>query len=444
MAETHEYIDFGNNVTEVWDVCLKKGTIISIDRDAGTASVEIDGIGRENNVPIFYHCQGQQDTEGGHVAFNEEDAVLVLAENSRRGFSESYSVVGFQGGLKSCNAYFAEIQVWVGHCVVSLLWDINTDSLLDTSEHGFSNPVGILDTSTPEWTNLCPEYDTWVATLSLSGVDLYGADYVFSNSGYSTSFYGQALYLEWPYARDGGTSKATEDYDADMDFTVIGSKTVSAADKTTTDCGEFTDTSGTWDHSSTSNGTYRIWKYISRNQAAEALWFIKTSSFSAACERELLSCDPHLVKYSAVWSAEETVTWGWLPQQNQTKDGSFYLIYEYYVGGGEITERGGTSYESTAPGFNLKGALCPSAVLTVLEVFADTPVSADNYHIKWAIGEDRNKKISEMADSADMEAAVVSAIQLGQTLPGNTEADGYLYSTGGNFSVYKIQFFKKE
>jgi hypothetical protein len=104
MAEDHEYAkDYGNNVTEVWDVCMKKGTIIEIDREAGTASVEIDGIGRKDNVPIFYHCQGSNDTEHGHTAFKEEDAVLVLAENSRAGWRESYSVVGFQGGLKYCS-----------------------------------------------------------------------------------------------------------------------------------------------------------------------------------------------------------------------------------------------------------------------------------------------------------------------------------------------------
>ncbi len=132
MAEAHEYAaDFGSDVTAVWDVCLKKGTIISIDRDAGTASVEIDGIGREDNVPIFYHCQGRNDTEGGHTAFSEEDSVLVLAENSRHGSGESYSVVGFQSGLKECPNEIVWLEIMFGRNYYSghhqwwyvILWD---------------------------------------------------------------------------------------------------------------------------------------------------------------------------------------------------------------------------------------------------------------------------------------------------------------------------------
>lgn len=104
MAHDHEKITYGmNEVKELFDASVLTGTIVSVDTDNDKAHVNISGFGQINDVPIFYHCEGKNDTEGGATAFEEGDSVYVLNKKGRTSPGASdLQIVGFVGGLKKC------------------------------------------------------------------------------------------------------------------------------------------------------------------------------------------------------------------------------------------------------------------------------------------------------------------------------------------------------
>lgn len=105
---SYEDINIGDNTEQLFDTCVLKGKIIEIDRANGTADVEFDGgLGRINNIPIHYHCQNMESTALGHLAFIEDDDVLVLAKG-QRSFSGTpeYTLVGFASSSpRMCRNY---------------------------------------------------------------------------------------------------------------------------------------------------------------------------------------------------------------------------------------------------------------------------------------------------------------------------------------------------
>jgi len=137
MAEQHEYIDFGNNVTDVFDAAMKQGTIVSVDGDTKTAVVNIDDHGEEADVPIFYHCEGQQVVDNGWSAFNAGDRVLVLAYRHRASVGvKTFEVVGFVKDVKPCRirvAIFGALAIytdpggnWV-ETAYAQMWNLKDD-----------------------------------------------------------------------------------------------------------------------------------------------------------------------------------------------------------------------------------------------------------------------------------------------------------------------------
>lgn len=104
MAHNHEYITYGlNEVKELFDAAVMTGTIVSVDTGNDTASVDINDYQQVDEVPIFYHCEGQSTVEGGSTAFSEGDSVYILNKEgvSSPGASD-LKIVGFVDGLKPC------------------------------------------------------------------------------------------------------------------------------------------------------------------------------------------------------------------------------------------------------------------------------------------------------------------------------------------------------
>lgn len=107
MASSHEYItEYGHDVVGLYNTCILKAVIISVDYDNDKADIELTepALGLRSGVPVFYHCAGNEDTVGGSVAFSEDDEVLVFCRNCKDGsFPGSLmKIVGFVGGLKHC------------------------------------------------------------------------------------------------------------------------------------------------------------------------------------------------------------------------------------------------------------------------------------------------------------------------------------------------------
>lgn len=102
MAESHEVIDLGNDVTRLHDSCVVQATIVEVDYTNDTCTIDLgDGDLRED-VPIFFHCEGKQDTEDGSYAFLEGDEVVVLKKKNI-GSGHSLTVVALKNELRLCD-----------------------------------------------------------------------------------------------------------------------------------------------------------------------------------------------------------------------------------------------------------------------------------------------------------------------------------------------------
>lgn len=107
MAHSHEKITYGTDeLKELFDACVLTGTIIDVDYDNDKADVNIDNLGQIDNVPIFYHCEGENAIEGGAAAFSVDDNVYILNKKGKVGpGASSLKIVGFVDGLKGCGFY---------------------------------------------------------------------------------------------------------------------------------------------------------------------------------------------------------------------------------------------------------------------------------------------------------------------------------------------------
>lgn len=101
-ARAHEWIDFGLDVREVTDLCIVRATTIAIHATGNQADIEIETYGRVNNVPIFYHCQEDTDTDEGWAAFEDDMPVLAIRYKHRRDQNISYAVISPAEGLIEC------------------------------------------------------------------------------------------------------------------------------------------------------------------------------------------------------------------------------------------------------------------------------------------------------------------------------------------------------
>ena len=127
MSPTHDF----NNIGDVLDFDIVKGTIVSVDDAADTCVVSVAG--RNLDALLFYHCEPDSvlrdngAIEGAAAGFGEDDEVIVLVKKDR----EVVKVIGHVGGPKPCDVAFALFTIEYFHpqhfdervkyCVV---WDI--------------------------------------------------------------------------------------------------------------------------------------------------------------------------------------------------------------------------------------------------------------------------------------------------------------------------------
>lgn len=94
----------GNKAHVLIGTIVAVGSIEEDTPDIGTANVDIDSHGLVENVPIFYHCEGDKAASAG--GFKIGDRVLVL-NNEPDISTESTKIVGYEDGLpKSCGWRF--------------------------------------------------------------------------------------------------------------------------------------------------------------------------------------------------------------------------------------------------------------------------------------------------------------------------------------------------
>lgn len=165
------------------------GTISSVDHGTGTASVVLkDAVlaGSFDNVPIFYHCPDETTTEGGSVAFAEDDEVIVYNEGGGANPSPNdLCIVGFKSDLKKCGYIFHVVRddgVIMDDEHIELEYN---GIIASTIDYQFAPFTGIYD----------PETETWQGNFEFGPlVDTSGGLFVFF---YASGF--ETLYTQYPY-----------------------------------------------------------------------------------------------------------------------------------------------------------------------------------------------------------------------------------------------------
>jgi len=150
MASDHEHIEFSmGQIEKAFNSRVLRGTIESVDHENNTADVEIDSQSYAD-VPIFYHCEGADNVDDGHLAFKEDDEVLILEENSEGQGPKDKYVIGFQDQLRPCGQY-VEIKCGYG-CII---WDAVTGALAQIPKHDGTGdiewPAYIFDDGLTDW-----------------------------------------------------------------------------------------------------------------------------------------------------------------------------------------------------------------------------------------------------------------------------------------------------
>lgn len=113
--------DGHGSLGSVLDFCLRRGVVIQADAN-GTLSLEM-AWGREDGVPVHYHCPGAETVDGGHTAFQPEDAVLVVSSRER---NTALAVIGFADKTpRPCTEYIVISVSLPGHGGNTwyLVWD---------------------------------------------------------------------------------------------------------------------------------------------------------------------------------------------------------------------------------------------------------------------------------------------------------------------------------
>lgn len=83
MAGTHQWIDLYNDIKAVDDFIAVEGEIISVDPSTNTATVLLPRWGTIPDIPIFYHCQGNDNVDIGYRAFRRKDIAIVIVLDGR-------------------------------------------------------------------------------------------------------------------------------------------------------------------------------------------------------------------------------------------------------------------------------------------------------------------------------------------------------------------------
>jgi hypothetical protein len=103
----------GSDFARLFEASLHTGTLVEIYPEDDAAKVTVSNLGSEkdqdiefDHIPIFYHCEGAEDTEGGSAAFSTGNEVLVLNEGGGcLPAPEDLSIIGFTDAVKPCLAY---------------------------------------------------------------------------------------------------------------------------------------------------------------------------------------------------------------------------------------------------------------------------------------------------------------------------------------------------
>lgn len=124
-----------HDMADVLDLCLRNGAIIEIDTRQ-EASVEVEGWGRFDAVPVHYHCPEASDTAQGYSAFREDDEVLVLASRSAR---EVHAIIGFADYVpRPCKEYLVLGCGFTGNggAMRYTVWDVRAGMLAEDIPDG--------------------------------------------------------------------------------------------------------------------------------------------------------------------------------------------------------------------------------------------------------------------------------------------------------------------
>jgi len=117
-------LDSAINFEEVFDMITYESIISNIDYDNDTATVTTSTGEVQDDVPIFYYCDGSiTDVAGGAGAFTDGDQVIVQAPES--GDTSQFKIIGFPDEIKICGDGYLYCESNHGDC---FFWDMELNN----------------------------------------------------------------------------------------------------------------------------------------------------------------------------------------------------------------------------------------------------------------------------------------------------------------------------
>jgi len=154
MASIHESFEYPvNEITELFNTSMITGVIITVDHENNTADVEIDGLGAVPAIPIHYHCEGATTVDDGHLAFADDDEVLIWAKSLHE-----MKIVGFPDGIKACGEF-----VYVEYGSYCFIWNpVDNDyaKIKKPDNEYVDFPALKSDPTVAKWLNSTEELET--------------------------------------------------------------------------------------------------------------------------------------------------------------------------------------------------------------------------------------------------------------------------------------------
>lgn len=116
---------------------IMEGAIVSVDYNNDTATVNITGMGQFADVAVFYHCEHKGTVEGGSIAFQVDDDVLILnLSGSSSPDAANLRIIGFTDGPHDCarpiigivmTSYWSDISYFTA-------WDVKNNCVVEDAE----------------------------------------------------------------------------------------------------------------------------------------------------------------------------------------------------------------------------------------------------------------------------------------------------------------------
>ena len=132
------------------DACIMRASIIEVDPDHPRGCIEIDGLGRLDDVDIKYIGRDESSLDNGQRFFGPDQEVLVLNKSGRKEPSTHELVV-----FHACNPVSPVLYFYLDRTHKAFLWDTGTNDF----PFGVTNAEGEEITSWPvSWLDL----DAWM------------------------------------------------------------------------------------------------------------------------------------------------------------------------------------------------------------------------------------------------------------------------------------------